>query len=178
MDESTAGQFLVATPLVGGAPFDRSVVLILEHDGDGAIGVILNLATDVEVSEHLPDLGAEISPPGRIHIGGPVDNDTALLLGRSVSADFLRPAALGDIGLMDPDEIPDNVSALRVYAGYAGWDPGQLEAELADGAWWVIPPDRAEIFAEDVDGVWERSIARAPGTVPFHRTFTPRPHTN
>jgi putative transcriptional regulator len=175
---SLAGQFLIATPVVGGPPFDRSVVLLLEHDDAGAIGVIVNLPTDVEVTEHIPDLEAEVSPPGRIHIGGPVDNDTALLLGRSVTADFLRPAALGDVGLLDPDAIPGDLTGLRVYAGYAGWEPGQLEAELAEGAWWAITADRDDVFAEDVADTWDRSVSRAPGTIPFHRTFTARVHTN
>ena len=145
-DDSTAGQFLVATPLVGGVPFDRSVVLILEHDGDGAIGVIINLVTDIEVVEHLPDLGSAVSAPGQIHIGGPVDNDTALLLGRSITAEFLRPAALGDIGLMDPDGIPDDTSALRVFAGYAGWEPGQLEQEMLHNTWLNVPANPDIIF--------------------------------
>ena len=176
--DSLAGQFLVATPLVGGPPFDRSVVLLLEHDDEGAIGVIINLPTDVEVSEHIPDLTVAVSSPGSIHIGGPVDNDTALLLGRSVTADFLRPAALGDVGLIDPDAMPGDLTGLRVYAGYSGWEPGQLEAELDEGAWWVVPADRDDVFAENVSDLWDRSVARAPGTIPFHRTFTTRIQTN
>lgn len=176
--ETLAGRFLVATPIVGGPPFDGSVVLILEHDDDGAIGVIINVSTDVEVSAHVPEVAPVASPPGRIHIGGPVDGDTALLLGRSLTADFLRPAALGDVGLVDPDSMPTDLTELRVFAGYAGWEPDQVEAELAEGAWWVVPADRSEIFTEDVNGVWDRCVARAPGTAPFHRTFTMRPHTN
>ncbi|MDJ0791330.1 MAG: YqgE/AlgH family protein [Acidimicrobiia bacterium] len=177
-DEPTAGMFLVATPLVGGPPFDRSVVLMLEHDEDGAIGIVLNLRTDIPVADHIPEVADRASSPGLIHIGGPVDTDTAIVLARSMTADFIRPAHLGDIGIVDPTTAPDDLQDLRVYAGYAGWEPGQLEAELAEGAWWVVPADRGVIFTDDTETVWERMVAQAPGTIPFHSTYTQRPSTN
>lgn len=169
---STAGQFLVATPLVGGVPFDRAVVLVLEHDDGGAVGLVLNAATDIPVEDHLPSLAAHVSPPSTIHIGGPVETDTAIVLAQSGSATFLRPTELANIGIIDASELPEDLTAMRVFAGYAGWEAGQLDDELDEGAWWVISPDRSVVFAQDVSGLWQASIARAPGTIPFHRTYT------
>lgn len=171
-DAQLAGSFLVATPVVGGLPFDRAVIFILEHGDDGAIGLIVNAATDVPVVDHLPDLDAAPSAPGTIHIGGPVETDSAILLGQSGTADFVQPTPLGDVGVVDPEDLPSDLRHLRVYAGYSGWDGGQLEAELDEGAWWVLPANRDDIFADDTADMWDRLVAAAPGTIPFHRTFT------
>ena len=171
-NESAAGRFLVATPLVGGVPFDQAVILVLEHDAHGAVGIVLNSPTDLPVAEHLPELSDIATPPATIHIGGPVEMETAIVLARSGTAVFLRPSQMGNIGLIDPSEPPDDIDALRVFAGYAGWEAGQLDDELTEGAWWVLTADRSAIFAEDSTDLWDRSIARAPGTIPFHRTFT------
>jgi len=177
-ERSTAGSFLVATPLVGGVPFDRAVILVLEHDTGGAVGLVLNAVTDIPVEDHLPTLAPLVSPPSTIHIGGPVETDTAIVLGRSGTARFLRPTELANIGIIDPGELADDIDAMRVFAGYAGWEAGQLEEEVAEGAWWVLPADRTVVFAEDLSGLWEASVARAPGTIPFHRTYPSDRTTN
>lgn len=175
---STAGRFLVATPLVGGVPFDRAVILVLEHDAGGAVGLVLNAATDIPVVDHLPDLAAAVSPPSTIHIGGPVETDTAIVVAQSGTATFLRPTELANIGIVDPASLPDDIDAMRVFAGYAGWEAGQLDAELAEGAWWVLSADRSVVFAEDTSKLWGSSVARAPGTIPFHLTYTPDAGSN
>lgn len=177
-ETSAAGQFLVATPLVWGVPFDRAVVLVLEHDEGGAVGLVLNAATDIPVEDHLPSLAPFVSPPSTIHIGGPVETETAIVLTRSGTASFLRPTELANIGIIDPADLPKDVDAMRVFAGYAGWEAGQLDDELDEGAWWVIPPDRTVVFAQDMSGLWDASVVRAPGTIPFHRTYTSDRTTN
>jgi putative transcriptional regulator len=168
---NAAGHFLVATPVIGSPPFARSVVLMLEHDEEGAVGLILNAATVIPVSDHLPEIADLVTDPATIFVGGPVATDTAVLLGRSGTADFLRPTPLGNIGLVDVDGLPPDLDALRVFAGYAGWSPSQLDAELADGSWWVLPVDRGLVFATETAGMWEQVVATAPGTIPFHVTF-------
>lgn len=167
----TAGSFLIATPVIASPPFARSVILMLEHDDSGAVGLMLNAATAIPVSDHLPEIAHILVDPPTVFVGGPVASDTAILLGRSGTADFLRPSALGNIGLLDVDGIPSDLGALRVYAGYAGWSPWQLEAEIEEGSWWVVPADRDLIFASETAGMWERVVATAPGTIPLHRTF-------
>ena len=169
--ESLAGSFLVASPIIGGAPFWQSVVLLLEHDETGAVGVILNAQTDARVDEHLPAVEDLATEPKSIFVGGPVQNDVAIVLVRSFDADFIRPSALGDIGLVDPDALPADVQDLRVYSGYAGWDPDQLESEIEEGAWWVVPGDRDDVFTHDPQSMWERVVTTAPGRIPLHRTY-------
>jgi len=173
-----AGQFLVATPIIAAPPFARSVVLMLEHDASGAIGLVLNSQTDLLVSEHLPGIQGHLSDPPHVFVGGPVSSDTAITLGRGHGVEFLRPSALPGIGIVDLGSGTDSLEALRVFAGYAGWDPTQLEAEIEEGAWWVLFPDLDEIFTSDVEGMWKRTVDRGPGTLPLYATYPNDPSTN
>ncbi len=90
-ETSFAGRFLVATPIITTPPFARSVVLLLEHDESGAIGVVLNQPTNLAVQDHLPEIDGVLSDPALVFLGGPVSSETAIALGRGSSADFLRP---------------------------------------------------------------------------------------
>lgn len=168
---NVAGYFLVATPVIDAPPFTRSVILMLEHDDSGAVGVMLNAGTTIPVADHLPEIAHLVVEPETIFIGGPVASDTAILLGRSHTADFLRPTALETIGILDVDSLPRDLEALRVFAGYAGWSTHQLEAEIDGGSWWVLPVERSLVFAADTSDLWDRVVASAPGTIPFHLTF-------
>ena len=168
---NVAGHFLVATPVIASPPFARSVILMLEHDDSGAVGVILNAGTTIPVADHLPEIAHLVVEPETIFVGGPVASDTAILLGRSHTAAFLRPTALETIGILDVDGLPSDLAALRVFAGYAGWSPYQLEAEIDGGSWWVLPVERSLVFAADTSTLWDSVVASAPGTIPFHLTF-------
>jgi putative transcriptional regulator len=178
LNERIAGQFLVATPIIAAPPFARSVVLMLEHDDSGAIGLMLNSPTDLLVSEHLPEIDGRLSAPPHVFLGGPVSSDTAITLGRGHGVEFLRPSALPGIGIVDIETGTDSLETLRVFAGYAGWDPTQLEAEIEEGAWWVLFPDLDEIFTSDIEGMWERTVERGPGTLPLYTTYPNDPSTN
>ena len=83
-----------------------------------------------------------------------------------------------DVGIVDLDDLPSDLSDVRVYAGYSGWSPGQLEAELAEGSWWVLPADADTVFSLDPARVWEGLVAGAPGSIPFHRHFPDDPSLN
>jgi len=176
-EESYAGRFLVATPLISTPPFARSVVLLLEHDESGAIGVILNHDSGLPVEDVLPEAAALASDPANVFIGGPVGTDTAIALARAPRGSFLRPAALGTIGLVDPGAPPDNMTAMRLFAGYAGWDPGQLEGEIAEKAWWVTLAD-IESTLGDTSDLWRTAIRRSPGLTPLYSTYPRDPSTN
>ncbi|MEN8041557.1 MAG: YqgE/AlgH family protein [Actinomycetota bacterium] len=177
-ETSYAGQFLIATPIIALPPFARSVVLLLEHDDSGAIGVIINQPTDLLVADHLPDLGISLSEPAHVFLGGPVSSDTAIVLARGEDLDFLRPSTLGDIGIVDVDNTSQDFVHARVFAGYSGWDPGQLEAELEEGAWWPVLAAPDEIFAIDVADMWEKTVERAPGSIPLYATYPDDPSEN
>lgn len=173
-----AGQFLVATPIISAPPFARSVILLLEHDESGAIGLVLNSPTDLAVKDHIQGLDAHLTEPPSIFVGGPVSSETAVSLGKGRGLEFLRPSALVGIGIVDLDQPLDELDELRIFAGYAGWDASQLEAEVKEGAWWILHPDLDEIFTPNVEDMWERTVARGPGTMPLHTTYPGDPSDN
>lgn len=173
-----AGRFLVATPIIVLPPFARSVVFLLEHDQSGAVGVVLNLPTDLLVRDHLPTLGSMLSEPPIVFFGGPVSSDTAIAIGQGADLDFLKPSAVPQIGIVDIEEPLAGLEKLRVFAGYSGWEPSQLEAELAEGAWWPLSANLAEVFTDEVAGMWERTVERAPGAIPLYATYPPDPSVN
>jgi putative transcriptional regulator len=176
-DDTYAGRFLVATPLISTPPFARSVILLLEHDETGAIGVILNADSGLPLDELLPEAAPNVVDPPNVFVGGPVSTETALGLARAPSGSFLRPSALGIIGLVDPTDPPPGVSELRIFAGYAGWDPGQLEAEIDEQAWWVTLADVDVIFGDTTD-LWRATLRTAPGRIPLYETYTEDPAMN
>lgn len=174
---SLAGQFIVATPAISGPPFERSVVLVLEHDDSGAIGVVLNRNSGLAIADALPDMADFVSHPPEVFIGGPVSTETALCLGVSPSGSFIRPSPFDTVGLIDLSRPPDDLSQARVFAGYSGWDPGQLEAELQDRAWWVTLADVQALFTDTTD-LWRTTVRRGPGRVPLFGTYTTTPARN
>jgi putative transcriptional regulator len=176
--ESTAGKLLVATPNVRGAPFERSVVVVLEHDDAGAIGIVLNYPTDLPVVDHLPEIASHVSEPRVVFLGGPVQPDAAIALGRSPSGRFMTPSMFGDVGVVDVTDLPDDIGHLRIYAGYAGWSRGQLEDELAEGSWWVVPPPPGVLFAPATDALWQDAVAAAPGRTRLYATYPDDPSRN
>jgi len=176
-EENFAGQFLVATPAISGPPFERSVILVLEHDSSGAIGVVLNCDSGLLVADVLPDMIDLVPDPPNVFIGGPVSTEIALCLAVSPSGAFIRPSPFDTIGLIDLSHPPHDVSRARVFAGYAGWDPGQLEAELEERAWWVTLADVQDVFGDSTD-LWRSTVRRAPGRVPLFGTYTATPAQN
>ena len=177
-DTSHAGQFLVATPIISTPPFARAVILLLEHDESGAIGLVLNSPTELLADDHIAGLHDHLSNPGKVFLGGPVSMETAVSLGRGRGVEFLMPGALPEIGIVDIEQSLDGVDELRIYAGYSGWEAHQLEAELEEGAWWVLYPDLDEIFTSHTEGMWERTVERGPGSVRLHAHYPPDPSSN
>ena len=180
MTDNAAGRFLVATPRIAGPPFERSVVLIVEHDATGAVGVVLNLETGVDARDVLPDLEDDLTlvEPGVVFVGGPVSTDTAVILGRSTEGPFTMAAPGVGVGIIDLTELPTDLADVRVYAGYSGWSPGQLEAELEEGSWWILPADPDTVFTSEPATVWDTLVAGAPGAIPFHRHYPHDPSLN
>ncbi len=170
------GSLLVATPLLVDPNFDRTVVLICAHDDDGAFGVVLNRPSTVPTAEHLP-AWAETADP-TVYVGGPVQPETAIGLALGIPPPGTE--VLPDLGLVDvgrpPVDYPGTRRA-RVYAGYAGWSSGQLEAEIAEQAWFVIPGSSADVFAEPA-GMWSDVLRRQRGTLAFFATYPPDPVLN
>src|SRR5262245_60612941 len=140
--ESLVGHLLVATPVLRDPNFERTVVLLVAHEGSGALGVVLNRATEVAVGEVLANWASLASEPSVVFEGGPVQPEAAICLARVRRSSGELPGfnrVDGPIGTLDlsaePDTMGDELVELRVFAGYAGWAGGQLEAEIATGSW-------------------------------------------
>jgi putative transcriptional regulator len=161
---SFSGHLLLAGPALWDPNFRRTVVLIGQHDEDGAVGVVLNRAAELTVAEAAPPLAPIVAEGDPLFVGGPVEPASAVVL-----ADFTRPEqaqilAVGSIGFLPP-EVPadalDSLRRARVFAGYAGWGPGQLEQEMAEeGSWIAEPATPEDIFTDDPGGLWSSVLKR------------------
>lgn len=164
--ESLRGKLLVASPALADPNFNRTVVLITEHGEDGAMGIVLNRPADAEVVEVLPEL-AEIAAEEPVFVGGPVQPDSLVVLGEFSDPGKAAWIVVADVGLVsastDLDELPAAVRRGRVYAGFSGWGPGQLEEELEEDAWIVEPPLPPELFPADPANLWSEVLERKGG---------------
>ena len=167
-DSSTRYQLLVSVPDLGDENFDQTVVYVVEHDEDGALGIVLNRPSETPVVDHLPDLDGSLVSPPVFFVGGPVALGGLLALGRrQLDAETAHAAPLhGPLALVDPEALVngevEGVDALRLYTGYSGWGPGQLDAEVAAGAWHVVDALPDDVLCAEPDALW-RSIMRRQG---------------
>lgn len=175
------GALLVASPQLEGSPFARSLVLLLDADEQGALGVVLNRPSGVPVAGLLADWGALVCPPRVLYSGGPVEPEGAL------GVACLRPgepepvdwrAMFGRTGVVDLDAPSDRYAAVRIYAGYSGWGPGQLEAEIAEGAWYVVSSAPEDLWEPDPERLWRRVLRRQPGPLSMLVTMPLSPSSN
>ena len=179
---SYAGSLLIATPALGDPTFQRAVVLLLDHDDDGALGVVINRPSEVDVATILPNWRAYATGPGVVFQGGPVALDSALGLaavpGEEEPVGFRR--VLGGprratLGLIDLDTPPELVAGglgrLRIFAGYAGWSAGQLEDEVRSGAWYVVDSEPGDPFDPAPEQLWRRVLRRQGGDLAMVSTY-------
>lgn len=220
---SLAGRLLVATPVLADPNFDRAVVLLLDHDEEGSLGVVLNRPTPVDVGEILESWADLAGEPGVVFQGGPVSLDAALGIAvvpavdggpgpgqarsraDSATADPDSPAADSDsaavngeesagdgplgwrrvqgaIGLVDLEAPPELLAAelgsLRIFAGYAGWGPGQLEKEVSDGAWYVVDAEPGDVSSTAPEGLWRSVLRRQRSELAIVATYPDDPSLN
>lgn len=180
-----SGHLLLATPQIDDGIFFRSVILLLHHDQDGAQGVIVNLPLAAEVDAVLPGWGSVGAASRQLFHGGPVEGDSAL--GLAAVAEGLAPPPgvrpiLAGLALVDldgdPQELRSRVLDLRVFAGYAGWSSGQLEAEIASGSWYVVERESADPFAPGGLELWRRILARQRGPLALVASYPRDPGQN
>lgn len=174
----------MATPGLLDENFFRTVVLVVEHSEDGAAGVVLNRPTDTELTGPLSDWRRKAADPPLVFVGGPVSPDSAVCLARS-APDLLPPGfepVVGGLGVLDlsreADESQTGVDRLRVFAGYAGWQAGQLERELAEGAWYVLDADPEDALTSEPGGLWRFVLRRQGGQLALVSSFPPDPTMN
>jgi putative transcriptional regulator len=181
---TTKGRLLVATPTLLDPNFFRTVVLMLEHSDDGALGVVLNRPSELEIAETLPAWLDVTAAPAMVFVGGPVAPGSAIGLARGdgdLDADGWAPVVngLGTVDLaLGPDEVRVDVTSLRVFAGYAGWTAGQLDAELAAEGWFVVDAEPEDAFVTDPEALWKAVLRRQGGTLALFANAPPHPSLN
>lgn len=222
---SLTGSLVVATPTLGDPNFRRAVIVVLDHDESGALGVVLNRPSDVPVERALPDWAAPATSPRVLFEGGPVARDSAVALASitgpipgSVAASpggfgglggsggpgaggfgglggFEAAASAagggepvgwrqvsGSLGLLDldtpPAEVTGRLAGLRIFIGYAGWGPGQLEAEIAEEAWYVVAAESGDAFSATPERLWRAVLRRQSGDLALVSTFPDDPTLN
>lgn len=167
------GRLLVAAPALRDPNFAHAVVLLLDHGEEGALGVVLNRPSDVEVERILPEWADRAAEPDVVFVGGPVQTDAVVGLGRIDMTAGSGIQVLPGLGPLDlssgPGEQPAPIDSVRLFVGYAGWSAGQLEGEIAAGEWFVLDASAEDAFTSRPDGLWRQVLKRQGGlfqTVP------------
>jgi putative transcriptional regulator len=188
MADSISSSLLVAMPQLGDPNFRRSVVQLVHHDAEGAFGLVVNRKSELTAREICADHDIQWAgrDPGAVGFGGPVQQETGWLLlgedgpdelaGASPIADGIRfaPATLDALRCL----APSPPQPLRLYLGYAGWGPGQLEAELEQDSWIVEPALPGDVFVADADGLWSDVLRRKGGPYAVLALMPPDPSLN
>jgi putative transcriptional regulator len=182
MEESLSGQLLLASPTLMDPNFRRTVVLIGVHSEEGAMGVVLNRPSAVTVGEAVPQLEQVLEEREPVYVGGPVQPSAIVFL-----AEFLDPTpagllVLGRIGFPAPnagiDELTEATARRRVFAGYAGWDEGQLDAEVDQGDWIAHSAIPDDVFTEVPEELWSKVLMRKGGSYALIARMPPDPSVN
>ncbi|MGY1602011.1 YqgE/AlgH family protein [Geodermatophilus sp. SYSU D00815] len=187
IEDVRPGALLVAMPALSDPTFAGTVVYVLDHTDTGTLGVVLGRPSQVEIRDVLPgwcDLAVE---PEVFHVGGPCETDTALCLATSPAVDAAPDEGLrrvaGDVHLVDLDSDPaaleGRLTGLRVFAGYAGWSPGQLAGEIAEGAWACVPGRPSDVLSRMAGPqLWRAVMGRQTGRLAVLSTAPADPSAN
>jgi len=181
-EESLKGRLLVATPNLEDPNFFRTVVLVIEHGDEGALGVVLNRPSGLEVSEPLPAWAEVAAQPPVVFVGGPVSPSSAICLGRMAGEGHDWQPLVGSVGAVDlnvgPGEVSPRPQVVRVFAGYAGWGPRQLEAEIVSGGWFVVDAEPDDALSPAPDDLWSDVLRRQPGRLALFADYPLDPTAN
>jgi len=161
--ESLKGKLLISGGRLFDPNFRHTVVLVGEHGAEGAVGVVLNRRTEARVEDVVPPLAGLVDPGERLFEGGPLEPNQPVLLAEVAHAGLVDVPVFGSVGFLTgevPSDIRPAVLRARVYAGHAGWGPGQLEAELEDDSWIVEDATEDDVFTGAPDALWRRILER------------------
>lgn len=195
------GRLLVASPGLADPNFARTVVLVLEHGDDGALGVTLNRPSTLAVADALPDWAGAVDPPAQVFAGGPVGDGAVIGLAWTPSgmpgsgadpasgadpdggaAPGGRVPLFGGLATIDLSRPPASFAALdgvRIFGGYAGWAPGQLDGEVEAGGWFVADADiPGDVLTPDAEQLWRRVLRRQEGRLAVFAHFPDDPSAN
>ncbi len=169
--------------------------MVLDHGGHGALGVVIDRPGGVAVGELLPQWQPLATPPAELFTGGPVARNALIGLVRLTSRDAAaadsaqelvgwRPLVDGErpVGTVDlaadPSQMAQSILGARLFSGYAGWDSGQLEEEIEEGSWYVMPAEARDPISADPEGLWRRVLRRQGGALALVGGFPPDPAMN
>ncbi|GLZ54951.1 YqgE/AlgH family protein [Actinomycetospora sp. NBRC 106378] len=182
-----AGTLLVAAPSLTDPNFARTVVFVIDHRREGTLGVILNRPSEVAVGDVLPTWGPHTTRPSAVFVGGPVEQKTALCLAALRTGEdpadtpgvvgVRGPVALVDLD-GDPAALAPRVRGLRVFAGYSGWDRGQLAGEISRGDWYVVPALPDDVLAPARYDLWGGVLRRQGVPLALLATHVSEPTRN
>jgi putative transcriptional regulator len=172
--ESLSGKLLIASPSMPDY-FHRTVILLVEHSEEGAFGLVLNRPSETTVGEASPELAELIGDEHLIHVGGPVQPNAVTAVGDHSDPTAASKLIVGSVGMVDLDDPPE-VNRLRIYVGYAGWGPGQLDGELEEEAWIVEDAHPDDPFREG--DLWSAVLARKGGEFVLLARMPPDPSVN
>jgi putative transcriptional regulator len=164
--ESARGKLLIAGPGLLDPNFWRTVVLIVEHTEEGALGLVLNRPSDTTIGEAVPQLEELLDADDPVFLGGPVGPSSVIVLARFEDPDEAALLAFKDVGVLGTGSSPDahaGVRAGRAFVGHAGWGPGQLDGELERGDWIVEPARLEDPFSTDAERLWPAVLTRKGG---------------
>jgi putative transcriptional regulator len=164
--DSFQGHLLVASPALLDPNFRRTVVLVTEHNPEGAAGLVLNRPSEARVDELVPQLETLVDDGESIWLGGPVQQEAVLVLGEFVDPDDAAVQLFGSLGfpaLDEPEAVASVTTRRRVFAGYAGWGAGQLEDELEREDWILEPALPDDAFTDDPNELWADVLRRKGG---------------
>jgi putative transcriptional regulator len=179
---------LLATPALLDPNFADTVILVLDAGSEGALGVVLNRPTALPVGEVLGVWGDVVAEPEVLFQGGPVETDGAIAVALRRTDPAAEAEVLGlrevvdRLALLDLDTpvelVSDELDALRIFAGYSGWGAGQLEREIEEGSWYVVPGTADDVFRVDTSTLRRDVLRRQPGDLAWHSTRPLDPEVN
>jgi putative transcriptional regulator len=191
---STSRRLLVATPALLDPNFFRTVVFMIEHTDEAALGIVLNRPSELDIADALPDWGTLVAAPGVAFVGGPVQPHEALIgIGRMAAT--APPPERGEpdtddgwfplfdrFGTVDlgrrPEDLAPIVDGVRVFAGYSAWGPGQLEGELDEQAWFVVDALPGDLLTAEPGVLWRQVLRRQGGELAMVANQPVDPRTN
>ena len=179
--QSLKGHLLIAGPALIDPNFRRTVVLVGEHSEEGALGVILNRPSEATVHEAVPELSMLADGVEQIHVGGPVQPSAIVVLADFAEPDRAGSLVLDTVGFLPSEVDPEELGKLRrarIFAGYAGWGPGQLDGELEEGSWIVEPALVDDVFTVEPDELWSAVLLRKGGPFGVLALMPPDPSLN
>jgi putative transcriptional regulator len=180
--DSARGKLLIAGPGLLDPNFWRTVVLVVEHSEDGALGLVLNRPSETSVHEAVPQLDELVDGGEPLYIGGPVQPSSVIILARLEDPGDAALLAFDDIGVIgagsESDPPPAGVRQGRAFVGHSGWGPGQLDGELERGDWITEPARREDAFSEEPRELWQSVLTRMGGSYALVARMPPDPSVN